>query len=260
MNFFSQSQLIIPIPQSHLGVTIIFLLIILAASGILYVSSLKKLAVFTALVLTAVFSFGLYSIPKKENSFVAYLSTGSTYSLVFNSKNSDKILVGIDGNILRYNKNFDSGGYSCVLTLDKPRDYQMDYLSEINYGSLISYQNPNKTEKITEVSTNTDLQIGDFSFNFIENNDNIMGILIVMDNVKYFVATALYECYDLYYQTLDILKPQVVFAGFLDELAKNDEYFCITQSKVQGAECSFESDGDMILRMNKNKLLRRCID
>lgn len=259
--FFEWSHLTVPVSADFLGVFILLFACIFAASGYFMKPAFKKFALVAAASLVMTFALGLYQIPTLSKSNVAFISSGSNQAIVFTNSKREKLVVGYDYLLSRYQRNYMTGSFNAYLALDgNMSGYYAEKLHLLGCDKFVANKNIGD-DKATLIDTNHFVGVGNFSVCYAEENGKIIGVFIILDQTCIFVANGKNMVYNSENcKSFETYKPNLVFAGNNAIEFENKNYTLVTLNREYGGDYNFNDDGNMLFKLGGGKISVRGLD
>jgi len=278
--FFEWSHLTVPVSADFLGVFILLFACIFAASGYFMKPAFKKFALVAAVSLVMTFALGFYQIPTLSKSNVAFISSGSNQAIVLTNSKREKLVVGYDYLLSRYQRNYMTGSFNAYLALDgNMSGYYAEKLYLLGCNKFVANKNIGD-DKATLIDTNHFVGVGNFSVCYAEEDDTnhfvgvgnfsvcyaeedgkIIGVFIILDQTCIFVANGKNMVYNSENcKSFETYKPNIVFAGNNAVEFENKNYTLVTLNREYGGDYNFNDDGNMLFKLGGGKISVRGLD
>ena len=262
--FFGFAGMTIPLTEMGFAIIIVFFFILFLIGRYLMINTVKKLALFTASFMIIVFALCCYALPvnSKYKTSVSYINSYNQMSVVLTSSDGVDVVVGDNSLLGRYKNKFNKGNLDIFFSFDAVQDENITDLTEFGISRFItcakSDDEGNGNMEVIEV--NSGYELGGVQFSYIATNDEVLGIIFILDNRRIFVANSSDLDYNLYGYILGLYQPEIVIAGGNSQLANIDGYTCVTYSQVDGCEYSYQKNGNLELAFDGKNWIKRSLD
>lgn len=260
-NFFSFSNLTIPLSEMGFAIVIAFFFLLFFVGRYLMANAVKKLALFTASFMVIVFALCCYAIPINSSATsVSYINSYNQMSVVLTSSSGLNVVVGQNGLLKRYQNKYIKGDFDIYFSYDNLSDENASDLSEFGFTRFFTCSSDNGGGNSEVLEVNKGYELAGVQFSYIANDDEVLGIIFILDNQRIFVANSSDLDYTLYENILSLYQPKIVIAGTNSQLTQGQNYTCVTYSCVAGSDYSYQNEGNLKLSFNGERWVKRSLD
>ncbi len=246
--FFDWSNLTLPVSAQFFALVVILFIVMFAMSGYVMTSTLKKFSMIAVSSFLFAVTLGCYHIPSKNYPSAAFISSGSTYSVVLTNSQRQKMVIGYDYYLPRYQSAYNTGSFEMGISLDgRTSEYQVENMTSLGVKTLITYQSMTNNDIVKKVLPGYRLQAGEFVFEYMEYADEVVGLYVLMDNIKIFVAGNDEISYNIASEVQERYNPDYVFAGDYYSGVDNKDYVLTTVLK-SGGDYSYQKEGNLMFK------------
>lgn len=260
--FFGHAGLVIPLSEMGFGLVLVFFLMLFLTGRYFMIEPVKKFAGFTLSFLVFVFVFCCYALPINQNkkSTVSYLNSYGETCVVLKSKRGETFVVGDNRLLEKYKNKYQNTGFHVYLGYDRKSNEEIDDLTELGFFRFITTSSiSDEGGGMEEVLTNITYNLSDFSFTYLEYDDEILGVVVNFDNQTIFVAKEGNLGYNLIASVINSYQPVVVIANENTVLPEGN-HIAITYKEVGGCDYSYQNEGNIQLTFNGNSWVKRGLD
>lgn len=262
--FFGHANITINLSMFGFALVLIFFFILFLFGQYFMIKPLKKFATFTASFLLFVLAFCCYALPVNLNkgASVTYLNYYNDSCVILSSKSGQKLVIGENNLLSRYQDEYKTGDFDVFLSYHSLKDEKVNDLTELGFSKFITCKSIDDEGGgvVQTVEFNKSMAFGDFQFVYISYDDEAIGIFVIFDNQRIFVAKETNLSYNLIKDRVNALNPQIVIAGKESEYAGGGYDYCVTKDEVKGCDCSFSKLGNLQLRLNGKVWTERGLD
>lgn len=241
VRFFGNTCLLLPIEKVHLTLTVLFFVLLFVFSKLVMLPARQKGIIITCIALLLTFC-GLISGYKgyDDTTTVVMLSSYSKPCYIFTSSRGERLAVGYNSIINDYSTEYNIKKLNYFLSFEPIDDDDIENLSSFGTNLFVACSGD---LSISEGRYSAKGDCGDFSYEFLQTEENVLGVGITFDWFKIFIAYGDEEgyngTYERFFETFD---PNVVFVGNNNQIANN--YVTISQNKNGRSWTSFEESGN----------------
>lgn len=257
VKFFGETSLYAPVIKASDVTTMIFFIMLFAFSSYLLVST-KKRTIFILILTLSMCISGIvtYFIPVNDSLSATYLSVNGNDCFIFTSSSGDRVLVGQNSLIESYQQEFNVRDIDYYISCQTLTDDEISSAQDYGIKNYVACMGDYSCEGAIISQDNI---CGDFYCSYLTDENKILGVLLVFDGQKVFIATSDKERYnEKYNYYLSLQKPNIIFTGDNDGIGK--DMVAVSRRENEIAKFSHEKMGNGRFYFLKNKIVWEALD